>query len=100
MKDHTLIAVDVAKAVFEIVVSQSPGKVHERARVPRSRFLAFFVQRPAANFRDAQVTLVAEYRDAALYRLDAAAHSGVIGGAAPAGQDDRTHRAPHAGSSE
>ena len=49
MKDHTLIAVDVAKAVFEIVVSQSPGKVHERARVPRSRFLAFFVQRPAAT---------------------------------------------------
>jgi len=49
MDNHTLIAVDVAKCVFEIVVSQSPGKVHERARVPRNKFLAFFVQRPAAT---------------------------------------------------
>jgi len=49
MDNHTRIAVDVAKAVFEIVVSQQPGKVHERARVPRHKFLAFFVQRPAAT---------------------------------------------------
>ena len=49
MKDHTLIAVDVAKSVFEIVVSHEAGTVHERARVPRNKFLAFFVQRPAAT---------------------------------------------------
>jgi transposase len=49
MNNDTLIAVDVAKSVFEIVVSHQPGKVHERARVPRNRFLAFFVQRPAAT---------------------------------------------------
>ena len=46
MSHDTLIAVDVAKSVFEIVVSQQPGKVSERARLPRSKFLAFFVQRP------------------------------------------------------
>ena len=49
MDHHTLIAVDVAKSVFEIVVSHTAGKVHERARVPRNQFLAFFVQRPAAT---------------------------------------------------
>ena len=46
MRNHTLLAVDVAKSVFEIVVSQQPGKVHEGALVPRSKFLAFFVNRP------------------------------------------------------
>ena len=49
MNNHTLIAVDVAKSVFEIVVSQQPGKVTERARVARSKFLSFFVQRPTAT---------------------------------------------------
>lgn len=49
MDNHTLIAVDVAKSVFEIVVSQQPGKVSKRARLPRTKFLTFFVQRPAAT---------------------------------------------------
>jgi len=46
---HTTIAVDLAKSVFEIAVSQRPGKVAERHRLSRSRFLAFFVQRPPAT---------------------------------------------------
>ena len=42
MKDTT-IAVDLAKSVFEVAVSQRPGKVAERHRLSRgqlSRFLA------------------------------------------------------------
>ena len=51
MDNHTLIAVDVAKSVFEIVVSHEPGKVHERARVPRNKFLAFFRPAPSRDRR-------------------------------------------------
>ncbi len=43
------IAVDLAKSVFEIVVSDQPGKVVARERLPRRTFLDFFVNRPAAT---------------------------------------------------
>jgi transposase len=43
------IAVDLAKAVFEIVVSTAPGKIVGRERVPRRKFLDFFVNRPPAT---------------------------------------------------
>ena len=43
------IAVDLAKSVFEIVVSTAPGKIGARERVPRRKFLDFFVNRPAAT---------------------------------------------------
>lgn len=43
MKD-TLIAVDLAKTVFEIAVSDHPGKVAERHRLSRKRFLVFFAE--------------------------------------------------------
>jgi hypothetical protein len=46
MTNNTLIGVDLAKSVFEIVVSQRPGKVKERHRLSRTQFLAFFVPRP------------------------------------------------------
>ena len=36
MHNDTLIAVDVAKSVFEIAVSELPGKVTQRCRLPRS----------------------------------------------------------------
>jgi transposase len=49
MHNDTLIAVDVAKSVFEIAVSELPGKVTERCRLPRSKFVAFFANRPAAT---------------------------------------------------
>ena len=48
MENDTLIAVDLAKSVFEIAVSEQPGKVSQRWRLPRSRFVSFFANRPAA----------------------------------------------------
>ena len=44
----TLIAVDLAKNVFEIAVSRQPGKVAERHRLSRTRFLRFFAERQPA----------------------------------------------------
>ena len=49
MPHSTHIAVDLAKSVFEIVVSDQPGKVLERHRLPRAKFLEFFANRPAAT---------------------------------------------------
>ncbi len=46
---HTLIAVDLAKDVFEIAVSMRPGTVVERHRLGRARFLRFFAQRQPAT---------------------------------------------------
>jgi transposase len=44
----TLVAVDLAKNVFEIAVSRRPGKVAERHRLSRARFLQFFAKRQPA----------------------------------------------------
>ena len=44
MNDHTTYAVDLAKSVFEIAVSNHPGHVRERHRLSRERFLTFFAQ--------------------------------------------------------
>ena len=49
MRNDTIIAVDLAKSIFEIAVSSEPGKVDERHRLSRQRFLDFFVNRPAAT---------------------------------------------------
>jgi transposase len=49
MLHATSIAVDLAKSVFEIVVSDQPGKVVERHRLPRGKFLEFFANRPAVT---------------------------------------------------
>ena len=43
--NHTTIAVDISKEVFEIAVSKTPGKVAERCRLRRRDFVPFFVQR-------------------------------------------------------
>jgi transposase len=48
MQNDTLIAVDLAKAVFEIGVSLTAGKINERHRLRRDKFLSFFANRPAA----------------------------------------------------
>jgi transposase len=48
MKDTT-IAVDIAKDVFEIAVSNKPGKIHETNRVTRAKFLKFFSNRESAK---------------------------------------------------
>jgi len=49
MTNNTLIAVDLAKSVFEIAVSRRAGKVAERHRLSWEKFLAFFVDRPQAT---------------------------------------------------
>ena len=46
---HTTIAVDVAKSVFQVAVSHHPGRVDEEHRLSRARFLTFFADRPAAT---------------------------------------------------
>jgi transposase len=45
----TTIAVDLAKSVFEIAVSERPGRVGERQRLNRGALLAFFAKRPPAT---------------------------------------------------
>jgi hypothetical protein len=54
---HTTIAVDIAKSVFEIAVTAQPGRVSERHRLSRAAFLDFFAER-----RSATVEFLAEYR--------------------------------------
>jgi transposase len=49
MQNDTRIAVDLAKAVFEIAVSDQPGRVSRRERLPRAQFLSFFAQQHAAT---------------------------------------------------
>ncbi len=46
---HTTIAVDLAKTIFEIAVSDRPGHVTRSLRVSRSRFLRFFAEHSAAT---------------------------------------------------
>jgi transposase len=48
MQNDTLIAVDLAKSVFEVAVSERPGKITQRCRLPRRQFVSFFSNRPAA----------------------------------------------------
>lgn len=43
------IAVDVAKSVFEVAISDRPGRVRERHRLSRSQFSRFVAQRPPAT---------------------------------------------------
>jgi transposase len=45
----TVIAVDLAKNIFEIAVSAQPGKIRERKRVSRKTFLSFFGKRQPAT---------------------------------------------------
>lgn len=47
--NSTTIAVDVAKSVFEVAVSEQPGQVRERHRLTRERFRRFLTERPAAT---------------------------------------------------
>ena len=47
--EHTTIAVDLAKSVFQVAVSHQPGRVDEERRLSRDRFLTFFAQRPPAT---------------------------------------------------
>jgi transposase len=49
MSNDTRIAVDVAKAVFEIAISDRPGHVVRRERPQRAQFLPFMAQQPKAT---------------------------------------------------
>ena len=46
---HTTIAVDLAKSIFEIAVSDRPGHVSRSLRLSRSRFLRFFAEQGPAT---------------------------------------------------
>lgn len=45
---HTTIAVDLAKSVFQVAVSHRPGHVDHERRLSRSRFLPYLAQQPPA----------------------------------------------------
>ena|SRR5260221_248858 len=49
MGNDIVIAVDVAKSVFEVGVSDRPGHVCGRERLSRSQFLPFFLAYPGAT---------------------------------------------------
>ena len=47
--EHTTIAVDLAKSVFQVAVSRKAGRVDAERRLARDRFLAYFAQQPPAT---------------------------------------------------
>jgi len=47
--EHTTIAVDLAKSVFQVAVSHRPGHLDEERRLSRDRLVPFFAQRPPAT---------------------------------------------------
>jgi transposase len=49
MGNLTLVAVDLAKSWFEVAVSERPGHVRRRERLPRGKFLAFISQLPPST---------------------------------------------------
>jgi transposase len=49
VKEHTTIAVDLSKSVFEVAISREPGRVCQRRRLLRSQMTRFFAQRPPAT---------------------------------------------------
>jgi hypothetical protein len=49
MANHTLVAVDLAKTVFEVAVSHYPGQVAKQRRVSREHFLETVAQLPRAT---------------------------------------------------
>jgi hypothetical protein len=50
-ENTTAIAVDIAKTLFEIAVSDTPGRVSEHHRPKRAGFLAFFKNLSPASSR-------------------------------------------------
>jgi transposase len=47
--EHTTIAVDLAKSVFQVAVSHRVGQVTSEHRLRRSQMMPFFAQQPAAT---------------------------------------------------
>jgi transposase len=48
-KKHTVVAVDIAKAVFEVAVSEEPGRVARHRRLSRGELQPFFAQHRRAT---------------------------------------------------
>ena len=56
--EHTTIAVDLAKSVFQVAVSRRPGHVDEERRPSRARFLTYLAQqKPATVVLEACVSI-------------------------------------------
>jgi transposase len=49
VEKHTVVAVDVAKAIFEVAVSEEPGRIKLHRRLSRGEFEVFLVQKPRAT---------------------------------------------------
>src|SRR4249920_270071 len=49
VEKHTVVAVDVAKAVFELAVSEEPGRVKLHRRLSRGEVEVFFAQAPQST---------------------------------------------------
>jgi transposase len=49
VEKHTVVAVDVAKAIFEVAVSEEPGRIKLHRRLSRGEFAVFLVQKPRAT---------------------------------------------------
>lgn len=48
MEKSTTIAVDLAKSVFEVAVSKTPGHVSQRRRLSQKQMVSFFANQPAS----------------------------------------------------
>ena len=74
MAKHTLVAVDLAKSVFEVAVSRHPGQVAKQKRYSREQFPLVLAQLPEA-------TVVMEACGSAHYwarRVKALGHEAVL----------------------
>jgi hypothetical protein len=49
VEEHTVVAVDVAKAVFELAVPDEPGRVKLHRRLSRGELAVFLAQTPRAT---------------------------------------------------
>jgi transposase len=49
VQNDTLVAVDLAKSVFQVAVSHHPGQVSKNRRLSRTQFAAFLAQLPKAT---------------------------------------------------
>jgi transposase len=44
--DRTTVAIDLAKTIFEVAISQQPGHIHQRRRLSRARLGSFLAELP------------------------------------------------------
>ena len=49
MEKLNVVAVDIAKAGFQVAVSEEPGRLARERRLSRAEFLTFFAQTPRST---------------------------------------------------